>query len=67
MFELVPKLLKRYRGKMNITIEQLMATIGRLHVTIDLQAAEIQMLKNTVEAMTPKKVETSEPAPTSKE
>jgi hypothetical protein len=52
---------------MNITIEQLMATIGRLHVTIDLQAAEIQMLKNTIEAMTPKKVETPEPAPTSKE
>jgi len=54
---------------MNITIEQLMATIGRLHVTIDLQAAEIQMLKNTIEAMTPKstKVETPEPAPASKE
>lgn len=53
---------------MNITIEQLMATIGRLHVTIDLQAAEIQMLKSTVEAMTPKPEKTtSEPAPASKE
>ena len=52
---------------MNITIEQLMATIGRLHVTIDLQAAEIQMLKNTIDAMTPKSVETPAPASASKE
>jgi len=52
---------------MNITIEQLMATIGRLHVTIDLQAQEIQMLKNTIEAMTPKKNETLGSVPASKE
>jgi hypothetical protein len=54
---------------MNITIDQLMATIGRLHVTIDLQAAEIQMLKNTIEATTPKptKTETSDSVSASKE
>lgn len=52
---------------MNITIDQLMATIGRLHVTIEFLTAENQMLKNTIEAMTPKKAETPEPAPTSKE
>ncbi len=53
------------KGKieMNITIEQLMATIGRLHVTIDLQAAEIQTLKNTVESTTPKPVKDETPKP----
>lgn len=36
---------------MNITIEQLMATIGRLHVQVDFLAAENAVLKNTIEEM----------------
>ena len=52
---------------MNITIEQLMATIGRLHVQVDLLAAENAALKSQVASLTPKKSETPSPAPASKE
>jgi prefoldin subunit 5 len=36
---------------MNITIEQLMATIGRLHVQVDFLAAENATLKSTIEEL----------------
>jgi hypothetical protein len=35
---------------MNITIDDLMATIGRLHVQVDLLIAENTMLKNKITA-----------------
>lgn len=43
---------------MNITIEQLMAVIGRLHVQVDLLSAENETLKNQVASLTPQKTET---------
>ena len=52
---------------MNITIEQLMATIGRLHVQVDLLSAENATLKNRVASLAPKQSETPALAPASKE
>ena len=39
---------------MNITIDQLLAKIGRLSVQVDLLIEENTMLKNMINAMNPK-------------
>jgi len=52
---------------MNITIEQLMATIGRLHVQVDLLAAENAALRSQVASLAPKQSETPASVPASKE
>jgi hypothetical protein len=48
---------------MNISIDQLMATIGRLHVQVDYLAAENAMLKNTIAANGMKETESVPAAP----
>lgn len=51
---------------MNITIEQLMATIGKLHVQVDLLMAENVVLRNTISA-TKSEETTQENKPLTKE
>lgn len=52
---------------MNISIDQLLAKIGRLSVQVDLLIEENQMLKNTIVSMGPKEVESKVEVPASKE